>query len=430
MTRLEQTRLHASLRDPVLSSMNLLNEITSLFPDAISFGPGAPYEGFFDGVDVGGYVDRYLEHLDRQAGLSPVQARRMLFQYGPARGQITDLVCTMLRKDHRIDVPAESVVITAGCQEAIFITLRTLFRERSDTLLVMDPCYSGIVGAARLLDIDVVPISTHDTGTGWDGLRRVCDRLRRSSRNPAALYLIPDFANPSGSTIDFTARLRLLDLADELDLLILEDNPYGFAADPAAALPSLKSLDHRARVLHVGTFAKIFLPGVRIGYVVADQPVCVQGQPGHYLAQELATVKSMITVNTASVSQAVVAGILLENDCSLRLLTERKAAFYRANLAKLLDCLDREVKSPAGVARISWNQPGGGFFVVLRLPFPANDELLELSAREYGVLWVPMSHFYLQGGFNEIRLSCSNLTEEQIDEGVGRLADFLADQAN
>jgi len=141
------------------------------------------------------------------------------------------------------------------------------------------------------------------------------------------------------------------------------------------------------------------------------------------LADELSTVKSMLTVNTAPIAQAVVGGVLVDAEFSLRAANREKIAFYRRNLRALLAALERHFSDP----EITWNSPGGGFFAVLDVPVRADEKLLELSARDYGVLWTPMSFFYLNGGGHAIRLSCSALAAGQIDEGVRRLAALIAD---
>jgi (S)-3,5-dihydroxyphenylglycine transaminase len=184
----------------------------------------------------------------------------------------------------------------------------------------------------------------------------------------------------------------------------------------------LKALDTEGRVIHIGTFAKICFPGARVGYVVADQRV---GAGERLLADELARLKSMVTVNTSPLSQAVIGGMLLEHGGSLAGLSARKSEFYRRSLSHLLAALDRHLPDglPAG---ISWNRPEGGFFVRVRLPVPADLDLLETSSARYGVLWTPMAPFFLDSaGDFQLRLSCSYLDPDTIEEGVRRLADFL-----
>src|SRR5689334_1781707 len=123
LASLRQGDLHASVSDPVLDMMNFLNEITFRYPDAISFAPGRPYDGFFDVEQIFTYLRIYLDHLATE-GNSPGQIRSALFQYGPTAGQIRELIARSLCHDENTDVPAESIVVTVGCQEAMFLVLR------------------------------------------------------------------------------------------------------------------------------------------------------------------------------------------------------------------------------------------------------------------------------------------------------------------
>lgn len=423
MVRLHHSDLHGSLRDPVLGSIGFLNEVMGRYPDAISFAPGAPHPDFLEELDPQRCTDRFLDHLVVDQGLSPERARRLLFEYGPSRGLINHLVCEALRRDQGVDVPAASVVITVGAQEAMLLVLRALFRgSGQDVLAVANPCFVGITGAARLLDVPLVGVDETDAGIDLDGLRERCRQARRAGRRVRACYVAADFSNPGGGRMSPDCRSQLLELAGREDFLVLEDNAYGFTSAGGDDLPPLKALDTEGRVIHIGTFAKTCFPGARVGYVVADQLV---GDGNRLLADELAALKTMTTVNTSPLSQAVIGGMLLEHGGSLAEPTRRKADLYQRNLGRLVAALDRFLgdRAPAGVR---WNRPAGGFFLRIHLPVPADTNLLETSAAKYGVLWTPMAQFYLDGaGDRQLRLSCSYLDPEQIDEGVRRLATFL-----
>ncbi|GIH19610.1 aminotransferase-like domain-containing protein [Rugosimonospora africana] len=423
MVDLKREELHGSVTDPVAAAMNFLNEIAGRYPDAITLAAGRPYEGFFHLEDVHRWLDRYARHVSRAGG----DPRRAVMQYGRTNGIIHELITEMLARDEDIRVPAEAVAVTTGCQEAMVVTLRGLFRP-GDVLLAASPCYVGITGAARLLDIPVVPVPESASGLEPATVGSVAAQVRASGRRPRALYLVPDFANPSGAQLPLADRHRLLAAAAQADLLILEDNPYGLFGLTDAALPTLKALDRERRVVYLGSFAKSGFPGARIGFLVADQRVVAADRPPALLAEELSTVKSMLTLNTSPVTQAVVGGLLLECGCSLRAANREKIEFYRTNLTGLLDALDRYL--PAGLG-VRWNVPAGGFFAVLTVPAhgPAADvDLLETSARDYGVLWTPMGFFYPDGGGSRaLRVSCSALCPADLDEGVRRLAKLLGD---
>jgi (S)-3,5-dihydroxyphenylglycine transaminase len=421
------SQLHASLKEPVLGSINFLNEVIGRFPNAISFAPGAPNPDHLRDIDISAYVNRYVQHLCNNRGIRLDEAYRILYQYGPARGLINDLVADMLRHDKGINVPPNAIVITVGAQEAMLIVLRALFRSSCDRLAVVNPCFVGILGAARLLDIDVVGVNETEQGVDLDELDRLCISARLDNRNIRALYVAPDYSNPAGTVLSMEMRQRLLELARHHDFFLFEDNAYGFTATPENEIPSLKALDKTSRVIFLGTFAKVCLPGARVGYVVADQLVDDENGFSHLLADDLAMIKSMTTVNTSPICQALIGGMLLERGGSLAILEREKSLFYQSNLSLLLNALECRLFGNKEQSKgVSWNRPTGGFFVRVCLPIAADMALLEFSASHYGVLWTPMSPFYLNnGGLNELRLSCSYLTPEQIEEGIERFTNFI-----
>lgn len=423
------TTLHHSLTDPALESMNFLNEVASRYPEAVSFASGRPFEEFFDVKLIHSYIDTYCCYLKNDQGFSEAEVNQALFQYGRTKGIVHELIARQLRGDEGIDVDPEAIVITVGCQEAMFITLRALRADERDVLLAVSPTYVGLTGAALLADMRVWPVLGGPLGVDLDDLARQIGRVREAGLRPRACYVMPDFANPSGVSLTIPVRRRLLDLAAREQILLLEDNPYGLFHDGAHP-PTLKALDTGRQVIYLGSFAKTGFPGARVGYALADQRVADGDGRVSLLADELSKIKSMVTVNTSAVAQAVVGGKLLEHDCSLVAANQRETAVYLRNLRQVLDGLGQRFPA-AGRSHppVTWNVPHGGFFVVVTLPFPATDELLERSAREYRVLWTPMSHFYSgHGGLPHVRLAFSQLTSGMIETGLDRFAAFVAGQ--
>lgn len=427
MPVLDPAELHDAVRDRSLAATVLLNEVMTEYPDAISFAPGAPQLKHLADANLTGYMERFLRYTCTERGITRQRAIRLLHEYGPSRGIINDLVARALHLDQGLPDRPEAVVITVGAQEGMFLTLRALHRDARDLLAVAVPCYVGVLGAARLLDIGVVPIRDTEHGPDLDDLHRASHAARAAGRRIRSLYIAPDFANPSGHWMDVNDRRALLAAAEREGMVLLEDGTYGFTAPADGSAPSLKSLDPDTRVVHLGTFAKVCLPGARVGFVVADQPLRESGCPRRLLADEIAALKGMVTVNTPPLSQAVIGGMLIEAGGSLATLGAARADVYRRNLASLLDCLDRRIGSHHDLAVcITWNRPKGGFFVRMRLPIPVDTALLEESAAKHGVLWMPMASFWTGSeGDHELRLSCSYLDPGQIDEGIRRLAGFL-----
>lgn len=420
---LDRADLHASLADPALVSMTFLNEVAGRYPDAISFAPGRPTEETFDLADLHRYLDAYARHLAEHKGYDEVRVRRELFQYGRTKGVVHELIARQLELDEGITVDPEAVVVTVGAQEALWLVLRALKAAERDVVLAVTPTYVGLTGAARLLDLPVRPVPEGPDGVRPEDLIEQIRAVRAAGEQPRALYLVPDFSNPSGHSLDLATRHRLLEIAAEEDILLLEDNPYGYFRAEGERPPTLKALDTGQRVVYLGSLAKTCFPGARVGFAVADQKIA--GADGGLLADELARAKSMVTVNTSPVSQALVGGMLLEHGGSLLRANERPIAVYRRNLDCLLTGLDRRFSAVPGV---SWNTPAGGFFVVVTVPFPVTDALLEEAAVRHGVLFTPMRHFGDDArSVRQLRLSCSYLTADQIESGLDRLAGLIAE---
>jgi (S)-3,5-dihydroxyphenylglycine transaminase len=415
--------LKSCFGDPLLEVMNFLNEVVHRYPQAVSFAPGRPAERHFDVEHSLAQAPRFVAHRAAQTGWSPLAVWNDLGQYNKTNGIINELVARQLELDEGIRVAPGAIMITHGCQEAMTVLLMGLFEPGRDVLLVSDPTYIGITGLADILGIGMVPIPTGEDGLEARDVAAAIAEVRRAGKRPRAVYDIPDFNNPLGTQMPPAARRALLDVLRAEEVLLFEDNPYGMFSYDGDPLPTLKALDQHRTVVYLGSFAKTLYPGLRAGYLIADQDVVGQDGRRTSLAAELSKVKSLTTVTTAPVVQAVVGALLLENGGSLRHLVREKLPFYRANRDRMLACLEREL---GGVDGVRWNRPAGGFFLTVSLPFGFDDEALTLCARDFGVIVCPMSFFALSPGRErQVRLSFSYVTEEQIDEGIGRFARFV-----
>jgi (S)-3,5-dihydroxyphenylglycine transaminase len=419
--------LKGCFADPLVEVMNFLNEVVLRYPDAISFAPGRPAEQHFDVAGSFGLAPRFAEHRARATGRTLDSVYKEMGQYGRTNGIVHDLIARQLEIDEGIRVAPEAIVVTAGCQEGMAILLAGLFEIGKDALLVSDPTYIGITGLARILGIDVVPVASGEDGLAPEAAARAIEETRRRGLRPRAIYDVPDFNNPLGTRMPVAARQELLELAHREGVLLFEDNPYGMFCYDGEPLPTLKALDQHGVVVYMGSFSKTLFPGLRVGYLVADQPVTGPAAPAT-LAQELSKVKSLTTVNTSPLLQAIAGGLLLENGGSLRGVVAERLPFYSGNRDAMLSALERAFAG--GLAgEVTWNRPGGGFFLTVNLPFDFTDEDLEVSARDYGVVCCPMRFFSLTSGRErQVRLSFSYVTPEQIEQGVGRFARFVHDR--
>ncbi len=415
-----------------LNVMNFLNEVTFWYPKAISFAPGRPLEQHIDIPGALGQLERYVRATADQEQVLPDALMRQLGQYHKTNGMINGLISRFLLQDENINVPPQALMVTDGGQEAMLILCAGLFDREQDVLLVTDPTYIGITGIASILGLEMQSVSHDNQGLDLVALEAAIQQVRARGKTPKALYVIPDFNNPLGTRMSLEAKQKLLDIAHQHDLLVIEDNPYGMldfeGGDPE---PTIKSLDKNHTVIYIGTFSKILFPGVRIGFMVADQPILDQ-ESGKtvYLAQDFSRIKSLTSVNTSPLLQAIVGGYLIEHNYSLRSLVQQKLPIYRKNRDTMLEVLDQEIGAdPQLSALVSYSRPNGGFFLNMTLPFEFTREKLRLCAEQYDVICCPMSFFSLQPGREyQIRLSFSYVSQEQIRSGVKNLARFIRDQ--
>jgi (S)-3,5-dihydroxyphenylglycine transaminase len=409
--------------------MTFLNEVVQRFPRAISFAPGRPSDRFLDVEKALGAVDRWVDYRVECTGRPRADVLCGLGQYGNTAGIIQDLLARHLTADLGIDVPESSIVVTTGCQEAMLIAALTLLDPATDTLLVSDPSYIGMTGVAELLGIPVHPVCAGPEGLEAQSVEDAIRAVIRSGRRPRALYDVPDFNNPLGTCMPVAARRELLSVVDQFGVLILEDNPYGAFAYDHPPRPTLKALDTTQSVVYLGSFAKTLFPGLRIGFLVADQQVDGSSGP-ELLARSMTTVKSLTTVNTSPVTQALVGAALLEHNGSLAPVVNSRLGHYRENRDRMLAALAQRFGGGDGATpRVVWNRPAGGFFIVVTLPFEFGAEELERCAGEYGVIVAPMRYFALSPGRErEVRLSFSYVDPAAIEEGIRRFACFLRDE--
>jgi (S)-3,5-dihydroxyphenylglycine transaminase len=420
-----QLDVKSCFADPSLEVMNFLNEVVEQHPEAISFAPGRPAEALFQVEQVLSAFETYVRHRAESGSRAREQVLAEIGQYGPTAGIITDLIARQLARDEGIAAAPEDVLVTTGAQEAMAVLVLALFEPARDALLVSDPTYIGITGLAAIQGIRCVPVPAGPHGLTAEAVAAAVARVRRSGLRPRALYDIPDFNNPLGTTMPRSERLALLQLAEREGFFVFEDNPYGTLAYDGEREPTLKSLDRTGVVVYIGSFAKTILPGLRVGFLVAGQRT-PSGEP---VMRALSQVKSLTTVNTAAIVQAMVGGVLLAHDCSLRPLVERRIDFYRRNRDHMLRCLEARLGAGPAAGAVSWRRPGGGFFIPVSLPFRFDDAALARCVERHRVIVCPMSFFALGSGCERMaRLSFSYVTEAQIEQGIEGFARFVAEE--
>lgn len=405
--------MNMNLFDPYLDSMNFLNEACIKYPEAISFGSGRPKEGFFHLAEVIGGVEKYSESINKNIDY--------LGQYNMTKGIINDSIAKLVKNDEGITISPDDIIVTDGAQEAMAIVINTLF-DKGDVLIVTDPSYVGFIGYAKIAGIDIRVVKRTDTGIDFDDLERVIKKVISENKKIAAMYEVPDYQNPTGISLPLEERKQLLEFAQKYNFFIIEDNPYSYYCYDNEKIPTLKAFDTNKRVIHIGSTSKTVFPSLRIGYLLIDQEIEVNGKTIK-LAEECKKVKSFITVNTSSVLQAMFGAVLYENNFSLKQYCSDKVLYCKNNCNKIADFIEKEFSSICN----NWEKPKGGFFTTLKIPFDPTQEMIMNAVEKFGVIVCPMSMFCIdpENGRNKIRLSFSQMTPEQINEGMNRIKRWI-----
>jgi (S)-3,5-dihydroxyphenylglycine transaminase len=378
---------------------------------------GRPADQF---VSVGG-VDRHIDafvkwwsaHHQRPAE----DARTLIGQYSDTNGIVRQFVSRYLATDEGLEAPPAACMLTNGAQEAIAIALLGLCAP-GDFVAARDPTYVGLTGAAETLRVRFRAVP-HDAD-----LLATLRYLGRRGAGPThgrmgIFYCVPDFSNPGAEVMDVATRRGLVDLASELGFYILEDAAYRRYRYDGEDLPTLKSFDRDGRVIYIESFAKTVIPALRLGVMVADE----KDASGKFLAERLSGIKSYISVASSPIAQAVLGGILLSTDFSLREWTAPRREACHRNRDRLLAKLSEAF---ADIPDVSWGRPEGGFFLTVKLPFPFGPNQMTQCAERAGVIVVPVSTFASGSGFDhEIRLAFSNVTSDQLNLAVDRFAGYV-----
>ena len=394
-------RLFASrTRVMTSSAMRDLMAVTAR-PEVISLAGGLPDTSSFPPETFAAVTARIAEESCAKA-----------LQYGPTEGLDETKTCileVMAAEGMRAD-PADMVVTTGG-QQVIDLVTKTLI-DPGDVIVAEGPTYPGAVPVFHAYQADVVQIDMDSEGMRIDLLEEALDRLDREGRRPKFIYTVPTFQNPAGVTLSLPRRRRLVEVAAERELLVLEDNPYGLLGYEGDAPPPLYSLDGGVYVMYLGTFSKILSPGIRLGWVVAPPPVLEKINLG----------KQEADLCTSTLSQLLVQAYFELGDWRdyVTSLTE----IYRSRRDTMLDALAEHFPPQA-----EWTHPGGGLFVWATLPdFIDTTDLLARALRD-NVAFVPGAAAFLDGrGHNSMRLNFSSSDEGSIREGIRRIGEVVKEQ--
>ena len=359
-------------------------------PEVVSFAGGLPSPATFPVDEMRDALDRVLNERGREAlqystteGFAPLRewiARRMNTPQAP--------------------VTADDVLMVSGSQQGLDLLAKVLI-DPGDKVLVETPTYLGALQAFSLFAPRFVSVASDENGL-------LPGALDDSMGDAKFLYCLPNFQNPTGRLLSAERRYQLAERARALDLLILEDDPYGALSYDGETPPSIRSLVPE-RTVYMGSFSKVLAPGLRLGYVIAPAA----------LRAKLVQAKQATDLHTATLSQMAVFEVIKDGFLDTHIPTIR--ALYREQCSAMLGALARHM--PEGVR---WNEPSGGMFLWVELPTGMDATQVLARAIEQNVAFVPGAPFYAADPVVEsLRLAFVTVSPARIEEGVKRLAEVI-----
>jgi 2-aminoadipate transaminase len=328
---------------------------------------------------------------------------RRVLNYGPAGGY--EPLRDALAEQHGVD--ASRVLVTNGSLQAFTLLARLMLDSTRSRVLVEGPTYDRPLRILADLGAEVTAVPFRDEGLDLDAL----ERALTAGPPPAFLYTIPTFQNPSGRTQPLHVRRRLVELAREHGLPLLEDDPYALVRFEGDPLPSLLELADSEGVIYTSSFSKVASPGLRVGYIVAPSELAGR-------LEDLATRTYLAPsfLPQATVSEYLRRGLLEPN-------LERIRDLLRARRDAMLAALP--AACPPGT---TWSKPEGGYFVWVDLPQELDSGELLPRGEDAGVTFVKGSDFYPagDGGGHSARLAYSYVSPEEIAKGMARLGAVFA----
>lgn len=377
-------------------------------PDVISFAGGLPANEALPVEEVAVATENVL----RKYGPAALQYGETE-GFAPLREQIAEGY-----RERGMHVNAANILLISGSQQGLDMLGRVLIDER-DTILVECPTYVGALQAWQSIAPTYASLATDEDGV-------IVSEM--ATQPPFKLaYVIPNFQNPSGRTLSAERREQLVDAIHARSALIIEDDPYGELRYSGQPIPSLVEIEARrfgadwnakGRVIYLGTFSKTLAPGLRVGWVLAPEP----------LIRMLTMAKQGIDLHTSTLTQMIVLELL--NDHTLEHNLPRLRDLYRLRRDTMLSALDQDFGALA-----TWTHPDGGLFLWMRLMGDLDTAQLLVQALTHKVAYVPGAAFYVNpdvnnGGKNELRLNFSSMPPARIQEGIYRLAALVAEQAH
>ena len=367
-------------------------------PEIISFAGGLPNPRSFPIEDLWGVVEYVLKHQGQTA-----------LQYGTTQGlhELREIIAERVSKEG-IEATADNLIITSGSQQALD-TVGKMFLNPGDTGIVGLPTYLGGINAFRSYESNLTGIPVDKDGMRMDILEETIKNLLNDDIIPKFIYVVPTFQNPAGVIMPESRRKKLIDIANEYDLIVAEDDPYGKLCYDVPHVKPVKAFDDEGCVIYISTFSKILAPGFRLAWTVASDN----------LTRKMIICKQALDLCTNPFTQFIVTEFMRRGSLDLHIM--KLCEMYKPKRDTMMSAMEKYF--PEGYV---CNKPKGGMFAWVTLPEGIDTEIMFLDAIKNKVAYVHGKAFHVDGsGSRSMRLNFSYASNEQIEEGIMRLGNVI-----
>lgn len=368
-------------------------------PGMISLGGGMPNPSSFAVDEIREISDYVLENYGPLA-----------LQYGNTGGydELRKQLAIFLGEMEGIRTQAGNIIVTTGSQQALYSVGKILVNQ-DEFVITESPTYIGAISAFRACGIRMEGIAMDEQGMRTDLLQDSLEKHRTEGKMPRFIYVIPNFQNPSGYTLSMERRKHLIDLSADFNVPIVEDNPYGHVRFSGNHLPNLKSMTNDNRVIYLGTFSKIMSPGLRIGFVSADESV----------VGKINLLKQGLELSGSTLTEFIAAEYLKRGIMKRKI--PEVARMYGRKRDIMLKALEDSFPEWA-----SWSKPEGGMFVWATLGGRINTSKMIARAIENKVTYISGASFYPEEiKYDGMRLNFTFPSDDDIPVAIKRLASVI-----
>lgn len=368
-------------------------------PDVISFAGGLPAPESFPVKEIKAICNEILDS-------EPVTA----LQYGISEGYapLKELVLKRMKEKENIGGANDDIIIVSGSQQGADLTSKVLLNE-GDGVVCEEPSFIGCLNTFRTYNAKLYGVPMNDDGMDLN----VLEETLKKHKNIKLIYTIPTFQNPSGITSSLAVRKGMLALAQKYNVIILEDNPYGELRFTGEPLPTIKSMDTTGHVIYLGSFSKVFSPGLRLAYLIMDKGIM----------EKIVVGKQATDVHTNVFAQMIAARYLRDYDIDSSI--QKSCELYKHRCGLMLACMDKHFPSS-----VTYTRPEGGIFIWATIPEGVDSGALMQEAVARKVAFVPGNAFMtdIDRPSHCFRLNYSTMSDEKIEKGIEILGNLLKER--